>query len=215
MLTLKGTPLSRPAALLGTAVAGLLALSSAQAACSSPYNPVKEGLSRTYQTAVNGKTMSYTETVVKVTPSSYTYTNSIMPGASSTVKCTSKGIVNVASMSGTGMQVKEVRGVSYPPNLKVGSTWTSGVTMQGNVQGQSVRTVMDTTSKVVGREKVKVKAGTFDALKVQIVMHSTMTMNGKQQKQPTVTSTAWLAEGVGMVKTTAAGTNVELVEYTK
>lgn len=199
--------------LICTALLSLFA--TAQAACSSAYYPVQEGLSRTYQTSMNGKPIVYTETVSRVTPSSFTYLNSMMPSISSTMKCKAIGIVGVQQIVLPGMKITETHGVAWPSRMGVGSRWAYGFTMQGSAEGRSMQQVMEMKSNVVGREKVKVKAGTFNALKVQTTTTMSIVMDGKKMPQPPMQSTAWLAEGVGMVKNFTSGTTVELVKYSK
>lgn len=203
----------RPAIL--ASLMAFLTVSAAQAACSSAYYPVKEGFSRTYQTAIQGKTMTYTETISKVSGSGFTYSNSMMKEMTSTMKCDSKGIVGVTQSVMPGMKITESHGTAWPSSIKVGSTWAYGFTMKGNIQGQAVEQVMDMKSKVLGQEKVTVKAGTFTALKVETTTSMNMVMGGQKMNQPPMKSVAWLAQGVGMVKSTAAGATVELVKYTK
>lgn len=200
---------------LSVAFTASLLVSTAQAACSSPYYPVKEGFNRTYQTVSAGQTITYTETISKVSANGFTYTNSLSPGASSSFKCGPNGIVGSNQVMPPGMKVTAMRGVTQPPTLKLGTSWTTGMTMQGTVQGQDMETTVDTVMNVVGREKVTVKAGTFDALKVQGTVTVSLVMGGKKINQPPAQITSWLAEGVGMVKSSATNVTVELLKYSK
>lgn len=193
----------------------LVVLGTAQASCSTPYYPVKEGLSRTYQTTVAGKSLSYTETLSKVSDSGFTYMNSLAPKMSSTFSCNSKGIVGSGQALPAGMKVTSVRGVTQPPSLKLGTTWTSGMTMKGAINGQAVESSFDIVMKVVGVEKITVKAGTFNTFKVQGTSANTMVMGGKKISQPPAQMTTWIAQGIGTVKSVAANTVTELVKYNK
>jgi hypothetical protein len=72
------------------------------------------------------------------------------------------------------------------------------------------------TSKIVGEETVKVKAGSFRALKVTVTQKMNMTMTIQNRSTPmnnTLETTSWYARGVGLVKSSFQGGNSELIGY--
>lgn len=76
------------------------------------------------------------------------------------------------------------RFVIIPPQMEVGQTATASLTHFGQ------RTIMDTT--LAGLESVTVDAGTFDTLKIELMINDI----GKC----TYKTTLWLAKGIGPVK---------------
>lgn len=201
-------------ALLGT----VLATGTAQAACSSPYYPVREGLTRSYQGTVAGQKLAYTETMSAVTAQGFKVTTTIGGNAvTAAFKCGPNGVTGSPSVSTPGLKVTSLttRGVTQPPRLAVGTTWSSGVTLVGTVQGRPMRNETNITLKVVGREKVKVPAGTFTAFKIESTTTTKITAAGQKLDTPPTRSTTWVAEGVGNVKSTVGSppTSIELVRY--
>ena len=201
-------------ALLGT----VLAAGSAQAACASPYYPVREGLTRSYQGTAAGQKLAYTETISAVTAQGFKITTQV--GANTVTaafKCGPNGVTGTPSVSTPGLKVTSLttRGVTQPPRLAVGTAWTSGVTVVGTVQGQPIRNETDISLKVVGREQVKVPAGTFTAFKIESTTTVKTTIGGQNLNPPPTRSTSWVVEGVGNVKTTVGTppTSIQLVSY--
>ena len=202
-------------ALLGTVLG---TASVAQAACSSPYYPVREGLTRSYQGTAAGQKLAYTETISAVTAQGFKITTKVGSNAvTAAFKCGPNGVTGTPSVSTPGLKVTSLttRGVTQPPRLAVGTTWTSGVTLVGTVQGQPMRNETDISLKVVGREQVKVPAGTFTAFKIESTTTTKVTAAGQSLNPPPTRSTSWVVEGIGNVKSTVGSppTTIELVRY--
>lgn len=202
-------------ALLGTVLG---AASVAQAACSSPYYPVREGLTRSYQGTAAGQKLAYTETISAVTAQGFKITTKVGSNAvTAAFKCGPNGVTGTPSVSTPGLTVTSLttRGVTQPPRLAVGTAWTSGVTVVGTVQGQPIRNETDISLKVVGREQVKVPAGTFTAFKIESTTVTKVSAAGQNLNPPPTRSTSWVVEGIGNVKSTVGSppTSIELVRY--
>jgi hypothetical protein len=209
----------RPAfRILGALLGTVLTTGLAQAACSSPYYPVREGLTRSYQGTAAGQKLTYTETISAVTAQGFKITTKVGPNAvTAAFKCGPNGVSGTPSVSTPGLKITSLtmRGVTQPPRLAVGTAWTSGVTVVGTVQGQPIRNETDISLKVVGREQVKVPAGTFTAFRIESTTTVKVTAAGQNLSPPVARSTSWVAEGVGNVKTTIVTppTTIELVRY--
>lgn len=108
-----------------------------------------------------------------------------------------------------GQPVEPVQLV-MPADVSVGKVWTS----KGKIKLQDGKTfTQDMKFKVVGREKVKTKAGEFDALKVTAQGEITV---GDKRSQSNIT--AWYVKGLGTVKmaiTTSSPPGKMTVEATK
>jgi hypothetical protein len=99
-----------------------------------------------------------------------------------TFRCSAKGITPIAE--GTTFT-----GVQYGTDLTPGATWNW--TWAGT--GISAKYVY----RVVGREKVTVPAGTFDAIRVD---YTAEVLSQTRGKLPIVRGSLWIANDVGLVK---------------
>lgn len=209
-------------------LAALALAGTALGNCGSAYFPVQQGWVWTYRSSVDNQT--YTQTHTNVSASGFT---NVIALSSGTVRakwrCDAGGVValeqNGASFSGAASQIEmetvNVRGVQVPRSLAMGSTWTFAYTMRAKLpEGQgSMTSEVQVSNKVVGRESVKVWAGTFTAFKVQSIMTMKMTMSVAGQNRPmpaqTINSTSWYASGVGVVKSVSGDITTELVSLKK
>lgn len=109
-----------------------------------------------------------------------------------------------------GGQAVEPVQLVMPADVPVGKTWTS----KGKIELQNGQTfTQDMTFKVASQEKVKTKAGEFDALK--ITARGTITV-GEKRSQSNIA--AWYVKGLGTVKmeiTTSDPKGKMTVEATK
>lgn len=209
--------MSRPLQLLAL-LSALTAAGQAGAACASPYYPVREGLTRNYQGTAAGQKIAYSETISAVTAQGFKIITKV--GANTVTaafKCGPNGVTGTPSVSTPGLKITSLttRGVTQPPRLAVGTAWTSGVTVVGTVQGQPVRNETDISLRVVGREQVKVPAGTFTAFKIESTTVTKVSAAGQNLNPPPARSTSWVVEGIGNVKTTVVTppTSTQLVSY--
>jgi hypothetical protein len=202
----------------------VLAAGSALAACDSPVMPVIEGASWTYRDA--DASVSYTQRISNVTPTGFTMTQ-LIDGEEYAVSwaCTPDGLLATefsVPVEGFAFETLEASGVTFPNRLSVGDSWDSTFTIAGSMaqegmqmsfSGQSV-----STQTVVRRESVTVPAGTWDALVLDGPFTMTMSASVMGMTMPIPpmegSSTVWLVEGVGMVRTESAGSVTELVEFT-
>ena len=207
-------------------VLGLSLVGRAWAGCDHAYFPVQEGWAWTYQSSLEGQT--HTITISKVSDSGFTYTVQFEKGSVETRwKCDAEGLSSLeysaANFGGKTSQFnfKTVarKGVIIPNNLAVGSRWTYGFTLEGEISGKKVVNKLETSNKIVGEETVTVPAGTFKAVKVEStsVMNMSMDLGGKSRNMPsnTIKSTSWYGPGVGLVKSVISNITTELVSWKK
>jgi hypothetical protein len=99
-------------------------------------------------------------------------------------------------------------GITLPASPKAGDTWTQTFVLEGveTVAGTQFNakneTALTCTAGTV--ESVTVPAGTFDALRVDCEIHTTITVtiSGNDVQTPlSMTSTSWYAPNVGLVRT--------------
>ncbi|PNY81138.1 hypothetical protein [Deinococcus koreensis] len=190
---------------------------AAHAACTSAYYPIREGLSRTYQGTVSGQKVSYTETVSRVSAGGFTVTTTVAgaPPTTATFKCGPAGVIATPAINNPALKITSIkqRGVTQPPELSVGKSWSSGVVLDGTAQGQAVHNETDIVMKVVSSEQIKTRLGTFTALKVVSTTTVRMTMAGQKMAPPAIESTSWLVKGMGLVRSALPGGTIELVKF--
>jgi hypothetical protein len=226
------------AALSATALT-LVASPASAGACDHPYFPIKQGQKLVYAYPAAG--MQVTMVVSKVDGNHFIYdvTTSIPGGSAptSTVvhgECTAQGYsTDTAAAASHGAKTKIISrtGTQFGPSsqMKVGGTWTSGTTSESEAPNMTVRTETSSTSKVVAKERVKVPAGDYEALRIDSVVEMKSTMSGPNAAKMAkagfgtmnVKSTMWIAEGVGLVKSQTVADDgsvspgMELVSFQK
>lgn len=147
-----------------------------------------------------------------------TYTTAGKPPAPQSFKCDNGAHINITAPSIGGAEITRltVTGVSFPApaNWKTGYTWRYVMNLEGRKSGFNAKAAITFDYRVVGREKVSVAAGTFDAWKVE--------MNGNVDARVAVlpirqkfSETQWVAEGVGIVKIVRANSSSELSSLKK
>jgi hypothetical protein len=225
---------------LTVAVVTLLTSPASAGACDHPYFPIKQGQKLVYD--YPGAGMQVTMVVSKVEGNNVTWdvTTSIRGGGApvSTVvhgECTAQGYSTDADAAhgahGARTRVLSRTGTQFGPSsqMKVGGTWTSGTTSESEAPNMTVHTETSSTSKVVAKERVKVPAGDYQALRIDSVMEMKSTMSGPNAAKMAkagfgtinVKSTMWIAEGVGLVKSQsvaddgAISPGMELVSFQK
>ena len=215
-------------------VPSLLGLSSlmtgnAAGSCDHPYFPIRDGARWTYESNIQGmKPTQYTQTIEQLSGDAFVMRQTF--GEVSTDfrwKCGSQGLSSPeygavgGSNSQFKMEVVSFSGVMFPPASKwvVGSTWDASYTMRGQMTGAAKGQMsgdVNMTSKIVGEETVKVKAGSFRALKVTVTQKMNMTMTIQNRSTPinnTLEITSWYARGVGLVKSSFQGGGSQLIGY--
>lgn len=203
--------------LLTAGFMGTLLGSVAQAACSSPYYPIREGLTRTYRGTVDGRAISYTEKISGVSALRFTVTTTVadLPPTRAAFKCGPSGVISSPSISNPALKVTSIKqsGVTQPPTLRVGTSWNTGVVLDATSQGQKVHNETAIAMKVVAAERVTTKLGTFSALKVTARTTIQMSVAGQAMNPPTSQSTSWLVKDMGMVKSVLPNGTIELVSF--
>lgn len=198
--------------------------SLALGACNHPYYPIRDGALYRYRMSVPG--MDDTEMTIeyRVTgPDSFVTTQTYADITSEAEwTCTEEGLVRTSlglggmDIPGVEYTVDGVSGVTFPPvdQLQVGKTWQSTFTMSGEMSAEGFAIKMNieavTDNVLAAFESVTTPAGDFDAAKIDTTTTINMDMDmGDMPAVPgmpgmsgmTTSTTMWLAEGVGMVKT--------------
>lgn len=187
----------------------------AETACDHPYLPMRSGASWTYATTEGtlawtiGDAGGSTESASAVMEVGF-------PGGSMATHwtCTPAGIVSYdfgsISAGGIGglvaMDVTDSSGVWLPAVelLTPGYSWTNNYTTTISAPGVGIEIEMtsttDETLTVVGTETVSVPAGTFEALRIDSSLVSSI--SGMMVAVPGITSNSsyWFVEGIGIVR---------------
>lgn len=205
-------------------VMGLALLAGAAfAACDSPVLPVIEGASWTYRSSDGS---SYTQTIREVSDTGFTMVQ-LVDGEEFEVSwsCTGAGDLLAIDFSvpveGFEFETLEASGMTFPASLAVGDSWDSEFTIAGSMAQEGMEMsfsgVSLTSQTVLRQESVTVPAGTWDAFVIDgpYTMTMSATVMGMSMPLPAMdgSSTVWIAEGVGMIRTESAGYVTELVEF--
>jgi hypothetical protein len=200
---------------------------AAETRCGVPYYPVRAGLEKQYRVTYErnaAPAADYTEGYANIGPDSFTLRYQFPELSVSTGwNCTGEGMValeygnlDFARQSNNfKMETVGRTGVTVPAadRWREGGEWRSSYEIRTELagpQGASGRGsgTIEITNRVVGRERVTVPAGTYDALKVESTMAMKLTVRVGQMTVPTntnVRNTTWFAENVGMVRAVSAG----------
>ncbi len=206
---------------------------TAQSACDYPYNPLRTGATWEYSDPYQ----TYSETVTAVTggASQSTVTEAYDMGTSNAtfdMTCGSNGIESfqmqnrwAGQSSGAQMTMTAHSGWTLvpPSELAPGTTWNSSVTWVVNEpqpQGSppiTITTAVTDAYTATGVESVTTPAGTFDAIRVDVVSTSEtdyppQLAAGSNVMTSTQSLTYWFARGVGMVKFASNGTSQAYVQ---
>jgi len=202
--------------------------------CANAYYPVREGAQWSYtDTSSVSEPFTWTDTITSVRSDGFTLTSQIDEvSRTQEWQCKPEGLVALELGGGSAgslstedlnldMQTQNVSGVTYPVEISVGDTWNYSLEYTGvmNIAGQSAEATGNTNAdfSAVGVETVTVPAGTFEAMKVDLV--TTITINATVQGTTipvtfTGTTTSWYAQGVGWIKSVGTG-NFAGQEYTE
>jgi hypothetical protein len=197
----------------------------AQSPCSHPYFPVRENGRWEYRINYSSgpeKAVTYVETRSPVDKSSFAnqlqFDNDVKTEFK--WKCTDEGLVSpefgrVAynkEKSGFRLETVKSTGVTIPApdKWKQGHQWDAEYEVKGHKIQDGSPLTMDVAGRVkvsnviTGREKIKVLAGEFEAVRVESTMTENLEISINKMKMPanlTFKSTNWFAENVGLVKT--------------
>jgi hypothetical protein len=193
--------------------------------CANSYYPVREGATWTYSsTGGPAGGLGFTDTISSVREDEFTLTSQFGDlNRTQEWACTPEGLValqlggsSAAVLNEDNMQatldVDHVSGVTFPAAIDPGDTWQHALAFTGkiNVAGQEIDATGEVRSsfQAVGRESVRVPAGTFEALKIHI--DTTIDINGSFNgvSLPVKVTTPydyWFVQGVGWVKASGTG----------
>jgi len=210
-------------------------------ACNNPYFPLRTGDEIEYKNSGAGGENSYTMKVLETTPGSakieYIFGSKSGVKVTQNLFCKDGRITTDTYMnmtSGTGgvemrSDTEGVEGDLMPKDVKVGSTWTTKYTIASKIEGIEVpsgfsglKMTVKSVNKVLKEEKVSVPAGTYLALKVEVVSSVDMSMPGikfpAQQGRGSagmpesgINSTTsatfyeWWVKGIGLIKVSSNG----------
>ncbi len=194
--------------------------------CDHPYAPFDAGLAVRYLTTYGTTESSYSYRVVsneagkiKVEYEFGTSTTPLTVGASfvcdnGTIKA--DGYLDMGNaLAGQRMTLKteSVEGEFMPKDLSVGTEWTTKYEVSVSSDDpmlkdlvKDLRQKITVKSKVVAEETVTVRAGTFQALKIE--SETELNLIGAPTTGPAgvqIPATSWFVKDVGMVKSEAGG----------
>jgi len=189
--------------------------------CANPYYPVLEGSTWNYMsTSTLADNYSFTDTITSIRNDGFTLTTTY-DNLTRTQEwaCTPEGLVAVQLGGGlnspsTNLEVEtqKASGVTYPVEINAGDTWqhsldfTGTMDIAGNPGAATGTTQSDFTA--IGVESVTVPAGTFNAMKVQVMTTINIDVSFQGSNIPvnfSSTTTSWYVEGTGWVKSVSEG----------
>jgi hypothetical protein len=151
------------------------------------YYPTQVGDTLVYETDVGGKTTEHTEIIDRVEEKEGVVTVQTVRVLKDVKRPVSKIQVSERGVLRVGTQLKD-----YPTPMtmlklpaKAGDKWESNI---GGAIGNQLH-------KIVGEEEVKVPAGTYNAIRVEMTVQLPAEAGMREVKQ-----THWFAPGVGVVK---------------
>ena len=202
----------------------------APGACANGYFPVVTGATWTYRSHVAQTTAVVRQTVATMTGSGFTTVSSSPQGSERDVwTCGAGGLADVQQhVSGTSSTISfggqtfqtgvqnfhhyRSRGVTVPPGLDVGSSWTQVVRSSSRFElaGASYpeTQIVTTVSRVIGRGSVTTPAGSFDGLKVRTTATTRKAIPALGQHLTSVVhGTMWVVRDVGIVEATTTNSS--------
>jgi len=184
-----------------------------QTACDHPYIPLRQGATWTYDSSSGGFTWTVTEVTGDLNNAAATMMVTVPDGTITYHwTCTAEGVasydfgsVAISTAEGsTQFEVVSSEGSWLPPasQLVPGASWTHAYTILMDFTGAGGGFTSETSQSFVatGFENMAVGAGSFESLRVDGTMHSTMSMPGGGDFDTDGTFVYWLAYGVGIVR---------------
>jgi hypothetical protein len=175
--------------------------------CDNPYIPVVEGATATYNLTTDKGTVTETDTITDVGTDAF-LVETTQPDSNYVITwhCTPEGLYWLQSDGGTfaavfqgdvGSQQWEVTsfdGITLPTDIQPGDTWTQSEEISISGTGATTYNI-DLDFTAVGMESVTVTAGTFNAMRIDVIM-----VGATPQVSMTFTFSVWYAPGVGQVQ---------------
>ena len=209
--------------------------------CANAYYPVREGATWNY-TGTNSVVGAYswTDTITGVSDNGFTLTSQFDSITRTQAwQCTPEGLLTLQLGGGPAgsitseqtqldLETQNVTGVTYPLEISGGDQWSHAHKFTGtmDIAGQAAEANGNesATFTALGMEGVTVPAGSFEAMKVEVV--TTININSTFQGTTvpviiTGTTTSWFVQGIGWVKSVstsefggiASSDTVELQSY--
>ncbi|WP_420596899.1 hypothetical protein [Deinococcus sp.] len=187
--------------------------------CDSAIKPLHPGWVWTYRdTAKSGVTLFEMRQTPIEGGYTDTYTAPGKPPSPQRYRCTGGALINITPPSIGGAEISKlsVTGVSFPPPAEwtPGKSWQYVMNMQGKKSGLPARAAITFDYRIVGREKISVLAGTFDAWKVDISVNADARVAILPIRQA-FTETQWIAPGIGIIKIQRENSGSELAGLKK
>jgi hypothetical protein len=211
----------------------------AQSACDHPYFPLREGATWTYLMLSEGEAYTWHWTVTQVTGDLREASAIVEANFDDEFhvtyhwECTEEGVFSF-DYGSIGFEAFDLEGISFsfdvvdtdgvmlppPAQFVPGASWQNNYTVRASftIEGQSFSSTTQHAGShtAVDFETVTVRAGTFEALRVDGRSTSTTTVFG-QSTSSSSSSNQWYAYGVGWVRTSESGpdgsSTMELVSY--
>ena len=205
-----------------------------EGACANDYYPVVQGATWTYEsTGGPAGDYKFTDTISSVKSDGFTLTSQFNDlTRTQEWGCKDEGLVALqlggpaaATLNSQDMDftfdVKKVDGITYPTEMNADQEWQHNLDFEGKMEiaGEAATAAgnAQTNFKVLGNESVKVPAGTFDAVKVQVNTNIVFTIQVSGIAVPASfsgTYAYWYAKGVGWVKAEGQG-NITGTSFTE
>lgn len=200
--------------------------------CANPYYPITKGATWEYQLS-GMSTDTFVRSIPNLREDGFDDQDIFSAGTTrqGSWECQQGNLINLTPGSGgtaviaEGVQatytIESNSGISFPANPQPGQEWTQNVIYVGQESTSGVnietRNVMDMACKVIGAEKVSAPAGDFETLRIDCSTKIDIFVSGNLAFSFTSTSSAWHAQGVGMVKSSGASnmgsTEIVLLSY--
>ena len=196
--------------------------------CANPFWPVVEGANWTSNLHTDQGDMTQVDTITDVGSDAFLVdttqgqsTNYII-----TWTCTPEGLLWLQTDGGQFAAVfpdaqwatNSYSGVSIPKQIQPGDSWASSESLTATSSQGSFDFNVNIDFHAMGVESVTVPAGTFNAMRVDLVMVFSGQVSG-QDFETTYNISDWVAEGVGLVRSVAtsdvggADYSLELASY--
>ncbi len=203
-------------------------------ACANDFYPVVQGATWNYESSGSpAGDYKFTDTLSAVKSDGFTLTSQF--GELTRTQewgCKEEGLAamqlggpTAATLNSQDMnftfEVKKVEGVTYPLEMNPGDEWSHTLEFEGkmDIAGESATAPgnAQTFFKVLGEESVKVPAGSFQAVKVQVDTNIVFTIQVQGISVPASfsgTYAYWFVKGVGWVKAEGQG-NITGTSFTE
>jgi len=205
-----------------------------EGACANDYYPVVQGATWTYEsTGSPAGDYKFTDTISSVKSDGFSLTSQFGDQTHNQEwSCKDEGLAAmqlgmpaIAIFHSQDMDftfdVKKVDGVTYPTEMNPDKEWQHNLEFEGKMEiaGEAATAAgnAQTIFKVLGNESVKVPAGTFDAVKVQMNTNIVFTIQVQGIAVPASFSGTylyWYTKGVGWVKAEGQG-NITGTSFTE